>query len=133
MPAAHAMTRKLESIFDLTAEERRAVEDLPVRIRDVKAGEALVREGDRPTHCCLIMAGLACRSKLVDDEGGRQIMSFHISGDIPDLQGLHLDLMDHDLGMLQAGKVGFFSHDDVKAMNGQHPRIAAALWRNRRN
>ncbi len=130
MPAAQAMTRKLESIFDLTTEERRTVEDLPVRIRDVKAGEALVREGDRPTHCCLVMAGLACRSKLVGDEGGRQIMSFHISGDVPDLQSLHLHVMDHDLGMLQAGKVAFIPHPDIRAMNERHPRIASALWRN---
>jgi CRP-like cAMP-binding protein len=130
MPAASAFIRKLESIFDLTAEERLTVESLPARIRDVKAGEALAREGDRPTHCCLIIAGLACRSKLVGDEGGRQIMSFHISGDIPDLQSLHVDLMDHDLAMLQTGKVAFIPHADIKAMNEQHPRVSAALWRN---
>jgi CRP-like cAMP-binding protein len=130
MPAARAFIRKLESIFDLTAEERRTVESLPIRMRDVKAGEVLVREGDRPTHCCLVIAGLACRSKLADEEGGRQIMSFHISGDIPDLQSLHLDVMDHDLGMLQAGKVGFVPHGEINAMNERHSRIASALWRN---
>jgi len=130
MPAARALIRKLESTFDLTAEERRTIEDLPVRIRDVKAGESLVREGDRPTHCCMIIAGMACRSKLADEEGGRQIMSFHVSGDIPDLQSLHLDVMDHDLGMIQVGKVAFIAHDDVKAMNERHSRIASALWRN---
>jgi CRP-like cAMP-binding protein len=128
MPAARALIRKLESVFDLTSEERRTIESLPVRLRDVKAGEALVRDGDRPSHCCVVIAGFACRSKLVE-KGGRQIMSFHIAGDIPDLQSLHLDVMDHDLGMLRAGKVAFLAHGDVRAMNERHPRIAAALWR----
>jgi hypothetical protein len=57
-------------------------------------------------------------------------MSFHIAGDIPDLQSLHLDVMDHDLGMLRAGKVTFIPNGDIRAMNERHPRIAAALWRN---
>jgi CRP-like cAMP-binding protein len=57
-------------------------------------------------------------------------MSFHISGDVPDLQSLHLHVMDHDLGMLQAGKVAFIPHPDIRAMNERHPRIASALWRN---
>jgi hypothetical protein len=30
----------------------------------------------------------------------RQILSFHIAGDIPDLQSLHIDVMDHSLATL---------------------------------
>jgi len=127
--SAHAIIQKLQSIYDLTTQERQTIGSLPVHVRDAKAGETLVREGDRPTQCCLVISGLACRFKVVAD-GSRQIMSFHISGDVPDLQSLHIDVMDHDLGMLQAGKVAFIPHAAILAMNERHPRIAAALWRN---
>jgi len=129
MPAARAIIRKLESVFALTPEERQVIESLPVQFRDAKAGETIVREGDRPSQCCVVLSGLGCRFKIVED-GHRQIMSFQMSGDLPDLQSLHLDVMDHDIGMLRAGKVAFVPHAAVHAMNANHPRIAAALWRN---
>src|SRR5215207_6227728 len=126
--SSNALIRKLQSVFPLTIEERQTLDSLPVHLREAKAGDTLVHEGDRPTQCCLVLAGLACRQKIVGD-GRRQIMSFHINGDMPDLQSLHLDVMDHDLCMLQAGKVAFIPHTALRAMNERHPRIAAALWR----
>lgn len=128
LPAARAIIRKLERIVDLSPGERRAIEDLPVRIKELKAGDTFVREGDRPSQCCVLLTGFACRFKVVG-EGRRQIFSFHIAGDIPDLQSLHLDVMDHDVGMLRAGSVAFIAHSDIRTMNERHPRIAAALWR----
>jgi len=126
--SSNALIRKLQSVFPLTIEERQTLDSLPVHLREAKAGDTLVHEGDRPTQCCLVLAGLACRQKIVGD-GRRQIMSFHINGDMPDLQSLHLDVMDHDLCMLQAGKVAFIPHTAIRAMNERHPRLAAALWR----
>jgi CRP-like cAMP-binding protein len=128
MPST-AIVDKLESIFKLTRDERQAVENLPFHVRDAKSGETLIREGDRPAQCCLILSGLACRFKVAGG-GRRQILSFHISGDLPDLQSLHLQVMDHDIGMLRAGKVAFIPHAAILAMNAQHFRIAMALWRN---
>jgi hypothetical protein len=69
--------------------------------------------------------GLAYRQKIVGD-GRRRIMSFHSNGDMPDLQSFHIDEMDHDLAMLQSGKVAFVPHSAIRAMNDRHPRIAAA-------
>jgi CRP-like cAMP-binding protein len=123
-----ALLRKIESHIALTTDERQAIQNLPVHVRAAKAGETLLREGDRPSQCCLVLSGLVCRQKIVG-EGRRQIMSFDINGDVTDLQSLHLDVMDHDVAMLQDGKVGFLPHAALRAMNERHPRIAAALWR----
>src|SRR5215203_3360734 len=90
---------KLESITDLSDEERQALRALPLTIKTFGPDHDIVREGDRPSECCLIIEGFVCRYKLTE-EGKRQIMSFHIPGDIPDLQSLHLSLMDHSLGTL---------------------------------
>src|SRR5215212_4642501 len=124
-----ALTRKFGTTIGLSDQEREAVEQLPAHSRHVKVGETLLYERDRSQHCMVVLSGLACRFKMVGPEGHRQIMSFHIHGDIPDLQSLHLGVMDHDVGMLQAGKVSFIPHTAIRAMNERHPRIAAALWR----
>ena len=121
---ANPLIRKLDSIVRLSNEERYTVENLSFSVREVGAGEAIVNEGDSPSRCCLVLSGLACRSEMLED-GRRQILSFHINGDLPDLNGLHLDAMDHDVGMLQAGKIGFIPHNEIRAMNERHSRIEA--------
>jgi CRP-like cAMP-binding protein len=76
----------------------------------------------------LILDGFAFRYKMLPG-GKRQILSFHIPGDIPDLQSLHLEVMDHSLGTLMETKVAFIPHDVVRAFIRAHPRIGDIFWR----
>ncbi|KAA0014645.1 Crp/Fnr family transcriptional regulator [Billgrantia pellis] len=122
------MTRKLESIFALSDEERQALQDLPVRIKTIKSGQDIVRIGDRPTQCCLILEGFTCVYKLTA-EGKRQIMALHVPGDIPDLQSLHLKVMDNSIAPIRSSTVGFIQHEDVRQACERHPRLTAAFWR----
>jgi CRP-like cAMP-binding protein len=101
---------------------------LPADVRKIKAGQDLVREGDRPWRSCLILDGFVCRYAITG-EGRRQILAFHIPGDGPDLQSLHLSVMDHSLCALQPSTVAFITHDDLRRLIKQHPRIGNAFWR----
>ena len=83
-PDLHPLIRKLESIAPVSDDERRAIAALPITVRDLKADADIVRDQDRPSQCCAILEGFACRYKLLPG-GRRQIMSFYIPGDIPDL------------------------------------------------
>jgi len=65
----------------------------------------------------------------VTAEGKRQITAFHIPGDIPDLQSLHLEVLDTSLGTLSRCKVGFIQHEALQELCDRHPRIANAMWR----
>src|SRR5579875_1331203 len=121
--------RKLASIHDLTTEEERAIMELPVQVRTIGADQDLVREGDRPSRSCLILAGFACRYKLVGADGRRQIMGFYVAGDLPDLMSVHLRVMDNSLATLVASTVGFIEHDDLRRLMREHPRIGDAFWR----
>ena len=56
-------------------------------------------------------------------------MSFHIPGDIPDLQSLHLEIMDHSLATVVPTKVAFIPHEAVRTFLRAHPRIADVFWR----
>jgi CRP-like cAMP-binding protein len=130
-PDQHATTklvRKLESIATLTDEERRAIESLPVKVRHLDARQDIVRDGDHPAHCCLVLDGWTCRYKLLS-EGKRQIFSFHVAGDIPDLQSLHIHTMDHSLATVTKATVAFIPHESMRELTAGHPNIAALLWR----
>lgn len=123
-----ALVRRMESFFPLTDQERRALAALPVIVRRHAAKQDIVQEGDRPTQCCLILEGVACRYKILGG-GRRQIFSFHIAGDIPDLESLHLRVMDHSLAAVTPLTAGFIRHEQVRELTAHHSRLGAAFWR----
>lgn len=122
------LIRKLESIFSLTDDERQALKTLPMQIVALKANQDIVRMGDLPSRSCLILSGLTCTYKMTGD-GKRQIHNFHIPGDIPDLQSLHLKVLDNSLGTLTPSSVGFITHEALNKLFERHYRIACAFWR----
>lgn len=126
--AAHPMIRKIETLFLLTPEERDAVVALPFALRNYNADQDIVRDRDRPSQCCIIVKGLACRYKIMG-EGKRQIMSFHIPGDMPDVMSLHLEVMDHSLATMTPSVLAFLPHEVLRPFLAKYPRISDALWR----
>jgi CRP-like cAMP-binding protein len=102
--------------------------NLPGTIRHFDAYQDIVRIGDQPSVVCLLLEGMACRYKFSAD-GKRHILSFHIPGDIPDLQSLFIDVMDHSLGTLVPTKIMAIPHQRMCTILDSHPRIAHVLWR----
>jgi CRP-like cAMP-binding protein len=126
-PDHNPMIRKLESIFTLSDDERQALETLPMQLAVIKDHQDLVREGDRPSRSCLILSGFTATYNVTAG-GKRQIVSFGIAGDIPDLQSLHLKVLDISIGTLSTCRVGFITHDDLRDLCTRYPRITAAFW-----
>ncbi len=127
-PDYNPMIRKLESIFTLTDDERRALENLPMQVVAIKADQDIVREGDRPSRSCLILSGFACTYKVTAG-GKRQIVSFNLPGDIPDLQSLHLTVLDNSISTISPCRVGFIPHETLRDLCNRYPRLASAFWR----
>lgn len=125
---AHPIITKLQSSLTLTDEECAAILRLPMHVMALKADQDIVREGDRPTRSCALLEGFAYTYKITD-AGKRQIMAFHVPGDLPDLQSLHLRTLDNSVGTLTPCRVGFIHHQDLRALCHAHPRIADAFWR----
>src|SRR5215210_1363702 len=96
------MVRKLSMREPLDPADRDAILALPFTPRSLQSGQYLVWDGDRPQNTCLLMSGYAYRHKLAGN-GGRQIMSIHMKGDIVDLQNSLLGIADHNVQMLTAG------------------------------
>lgn len=122
------MIRKLESIFSLSDEEKQALRELPIQLTTLKADQDIVRLGDRPYQCCMILRGFTCVYKL-SYGGKRQIMALHVPGDIPDLQSLHLTVMDNSIATISPCTVGFIQHEDLRGVCERWPRLTAAFWR----
>jgi CRP-like cAMP-binding protein len=127
-PLVSSMIAKLSVSNRLDDDDIKAILALPIRTERLAAQNAIARQGDRPVECCLLAEGFAFRS-ITTFDGARQILSLHIPGEIPDLQSLHLHVMDHDLTTLTPCTVGFIAHAALKAMNVARPQLAAALWR----
>lgn len=119
---------KLDSIAVLSDTERQAIQTLPTDIRMLSAGQDIVCDGDTPSYCCLIVEGWAYRYKLIG-EGRRQILSFHVPGDLPDLQSLHIRTMDHSLAALTNATLAFISHESIRELTWSLPGLAEILWR----
>ncbi len=124
----HPIVRKLESVLRLSAEERDAVLGLPMQVQQLRADQDIVRQGDRPSRCCALLDGFAATYSIVGD-GKRQIMAFHVPGDIPDLQSLHLRVLDNSLGTITTCKVGFIQHEAIRDLCARYPRLAGCFWR----
>ena len=125
---ATPLVRKLESQIVLSDAEKDALQSLSGTVKTLEADQDIVREGERPSTCCLVLDGFVHRYKMTET-GKRQILSFHISGDIPDLQSLHLEVMDHSLGTLARSTLAFLPHDTVRDLIRSCPRIGDAFWR----
>jgi len=122
------LLRKLESESRLADEEREAVLNIPFTIRELRVDEDIVRDKDHPSQSCLLIHGWLCRYKILA-RGQRQILSFHMAGEIPDLQSLFLKTMDHNLACATEAKVAFIQHDSIKRLISTFPRLGEILWR----
>jgi CRP-like cAMP-binding protein len=122
------LLRKLRSISPLSEEETHALQAVTFTIKSVASDHVIVREGERPRESCLVVEGFVCRYKFTE-EGKRQIFSFHTPGDIPDLQSLHLKVMDHSMMTMTPCKLAFISHDNLTQVFRRYPRIGDVMWR----
>ena len=126
--SAHAaLIKRLELVGHLDTQDRAAIERLSLQIKEFQPGEDIVREGERVHACCILMTGFTFRYRTVLD-GRRQIIAFHVPGDIPDLHSLHINVMDHSFAATDRSTVAFVSHDAIWGLCRERENVAALLW-----
>jgi CRP-like cAMP-binding protein len=121
------MVRTLSVRKDLSESDVAAILALPLTRRRFDSGHYLVWDGDRPQHTCLLLDGYAIRHKEAGD-GGRQIVSIHMRGDIVDLQNSLLGTADHNVQMLSAGEVAMIPVENMRELAFDHPTVGMAMW-----
>jgi|TARA_R100000501_G_scaffold14813_2_gene26888 CRP-like cAMP-binding protein len=123
----NALIKKLGNFSKLSKEDEKAIQRLCTNIVRKKAGEDLIREGERPGSVHLLLDGWAFRYKHLPD-GGRQILAYLIPGDICDMHIFVLRQMDHSIGLLNDAVIGLLSEDAMLELLSRHPAVERALW-----
>ena len=122
------LTEKLERLGELDVDDRQALASLQWRMERVPRWHRVVREGDAPEHCCLLVEGFASRYKHAVD-GSRQIVSFHVQGDLLDIQHLLLARADHSIQTISPASVAWISKSELLSLAWTRPAVGRALWR----
>ncbi|HEY8576236.1 MAG TPA: Crp/Fnr family transcriptional regulator [Devosia sp.] len=119
--------RRLGAWDDLSEEERAALVEAAGETKVMPRGSEIVREGQSPSFCTLLVGGMVAREKSLE-EGGKQITAIHIAGDLIDLHTFLLSKLDHDLVALTEVKLISFPHRKLKAITEQLPHLTRLLW-----
>jgi CRP-like cAMP-binding protein len=119
--------QKLEQRATLSQGDRDAFHGLPFFVKAHLPNSYIIREQDLTRNCCVLLSGFAFRSKLVGN-GGRQILSVHIPGDMLDLQHAFLGVADHSIQMLTTGDVAYVAAEAIQDLAFTFPAIGRAMW-----
>lgn len=120
------LVTKLELHHPLGADDCQAILGLPHKVRNYEAASHLVREGDVPERCGVLLSGYAFRHK-VTGQGARQILSIHIPGEAVDFQNLFLSEADHSVQMLTRGLVADVPRQAMVDLATDHRNIGEAI------
>ena len=121
---------KMEQYMRFSDEDRRLLNDLTSnRQQEYGAREDIIREGEHSRDIHIVLSGLACRYKLLEN-GNRQIMAFLVPGDPCDAEIFILKEMDHSICTLAPSLIASVSGEVMRDLMLRRPGIALAFWWN---
>lgn len=119
--------RRLETRGPLGPQDRAAVRALPFHYRTLEPASYLVREGEPPEMCALLLTGFAHRHKVTGN-GERQILSVHMPGEFLDLQNSFLKVADHNVQALTRCDIAGVPVAALRQLALDHPAVGRAMW-----
>ena len=122
------LVRKLEQLGPLSDQERSLVETASFAVLELKDDQELVREGDRPSYCPLLLEGFACRYKSLES-GQRQIVAFHVPTDLCDVTSMLLSQLDCSISTLTPARVAMIPNATLLSWATHSPGLGRLLWR----
>ena len=123
------LLENLELRSPLLDADRQAIRSLPYTLKSLAPGSYVVREGEPPLGCGVLVSGFAYRQKLTGD-GGRQILSIHIPGEALDFQNIFLNVADHSVQMLTRGHVALVPRAEIQKVVRSSAAIGHAILLN---
>lgn len=125
---ANPLVRKLSHFIGLSLVEQRLIEELTSTDEVVAADVDISVEGVAPRGVFMLREGMAVRYRTLPN-GGRQIMTFLIPGDLCDVHVFLLQQADHSIGTVIPSRIAAIPRDRVMQITARYPRIGASfLW-----
>ena len=122
-----SMVAKLEQWRTFDNADRQAALGLPYRVINLRPQEYIVREGDTTHNSCLMLSGYSFRNKVAGN-GGRQVFSIHMKGDLADLQNSLLGVADHNLQALSHVAAAMIPVEAIQELAFARPAVGCAMW-----
>ncbi len=122
------LIRNLKEHSRLQEQDVAEISKFSLITKELSPDEDFIRQGDHPKHAVLVVAGMVARYHLLKG-GRRQYLSFHMSGDLPDAQGLFIERMDHALCAIGPACVAFIPHKQILKAFERRPSLGIAIWR----
>jgi len=124
--ALERLARKLDLHHRLSDDDKIAIGSLPHSVRSLEAQSYIIREGDRPERCAVLLEGFAIRHKLTGD-GSRQILALNIPGEAVDFQNVFLAESDHNIQMLTRGSVAHIPMRAIEDLVLSHSTVGRSI------
>ena len=125
-PATAPLLQRLEAHAPLSPADSDAFLALPWQVRTIEPAAYLVREGEAPQQCAVLLDGFVFRHKLTH-HGDRQIVALHIPGDPLDFHMLFLDAADHNVQALTRTTIATVPRQAMQALIAERPALAHAV------
>ena len=120
------LAKKLSTFLRLSKDELNCLADMQRHRVKVPRGQQLTREGQTEHRAFVLQEGWACSFETLPD-GGRQIISFPIEGDIVGLRSVLLRTADHSFSALTDAVVNAVEGSHIMKCVTEYPRLGAAL------
>jgi len=131
LPSDSAMQKFLERLLSRSAldpAEQQAILNLPCNVLQMRARRDIVSPGETVSNACLVAKGLVARFDQMRD-GRRQIVGFHIAGDMCDLHSVVAPTAGWGISALSGATILHVPHSALRAIAVEFPAIALAFWR----
>ncbi len=122
-----AFINRLASRTPLSEGERGVLADLVRQLEGTAARVDLVRQDECPPHMSVLIEGYAACYKLKAG-GERQIVQFHLPGEVLDFHVSMLGLADHSIMTLSRCRVARVPRATLLRVMDAYPAIARAFW-----
>lgn len=126
-PGLEPLFRRLGLRDSVSDAERQALTEVMTEAKALPAGSDIVSEGQRPGRSTLVLSGLTCRYRTLEN-GKRQITAIHVPGDFVDLHSFLIKQMDHSVGTLSPCVVAYAPHEGLEKITERFPHLARLLW-----
>jgi CRP-like cAMP-binding protein len=123
----HKLIARLRAVVGLSEQDQLRLTRMPYRVKSLADGEYVLREGDKPSSCIVVMKGFLSRQRVVNARN--QISSFYLAGDMPDLPTLHLPVVDFDLCSVGPSTIASVPHSFLREMMSESSGLTHAFWR----
>lgn len=118
---------KIGRRMTLSAQAKAAFLATPFKSERYETYRQIVGEGDRSDHCWLITDGLVSRFKSLRN-GGRQIVSFYVPGDVVNLPACLVRTADHTIRTHTPTTALRLAARDLLKLAEDFPELGRAFW-----